>query len=211
MLKPKLRRSVLDPHRGFTDEDVPQVTRKVAALFRQLHEVLGVNLNDPNSKETPERAAKAYVNEFFGGLNVDKFPKMTVFPNTRKINEIVLLTIDHFESHCSHHWAPFMGCAWVGYIPADKVLGASKFSRLFDFFAARPQIQENLTSDVADCLEDLLKPKGLGVVVEATHTCMSGRGVKKHGKMMTAAMRGVFMSKPAARKEFYDLITIARN
>lgn len=206
-----LKRDILDPHVGFTDGTAPAVVEKMESLFRQMHETLGINLNDANSSDTPRRAAKAYVHEFFGGLNRDNCPKMTAFPNDRKINEIVIVGIDYFHSICAHHWAPFSGRAWIGYVPGDKVLGLSKFARLFDFYAARPQIQENLTSDVADFLEALLEPKALGVVAEASHSCMCARGVKKHGRTLTSALRGAFYDKPEARKEFFDLIEMAKH
>lgn len=207
----KLRRDVLDPHKGFTDATLPAVQDKLELLFKEMHEALGINLEDPNSSDTPKRAAKAYAREFFGGLNRDACPKMTVFPNNRKIDAIQLIAIDYFHSMCAHHWAPFSGRAWIGYIPGESVLGLSKFARLFDFYASRPQIQENLTSDVADFLEDLLKPAALGVVVEAGHSCMCARGVKKHGKTLTSILRGAFLDKPEARKEFFDLVSMAKH
>ncbi len=201
-----LRRDILDPHPGFDDKKLPAVIDKLEVLFKDMHETLGINLKDPNSADTPRRAAKAFASEFFGGLNRDACPKMTVFPNNRKIDQIVLVQIDYFHSMCSHHWAAFSGAAWIGYIPGKSVLGLSKFARLFNFYASRPQIQENLTSDVADFLEDKLQPRALGVVVEAGHSCMCARGAKAHGKTLTSALRGAFMKKPEARREFFDLI-----
>lgn len=206
----KLRRDVLDPHKGYDNLTSAGVVEQMTSLFHKMHVALGINLNDPNSHDTPHRAAKAYVNEFFGGLNRDNCPKLTVFPNTRKINNIVIVNLDYFHSMCSHHWAAFSGRAWVGYIPGKSVLGLSKFARLFDFYANRPQIQENLTSDYADHLEDVLHPKALGVVVEASHSCMCARGVQKHGKTLTSELRGVFMKNATARKEFFDLVAMSK-
>ena len=209
-VKGTLRRDVLDPHKGFDNKSELSVIGKVKVLFEQMHEALGINLDDPNSSGTPLRAAKAYVMEFFGGLNRDNCPKMTVFPNNRNIDAIVLVEINYFHSVCAHHWAPFTGSAWIGYIPGKSVLGLSKFARLLDFYANRPQIQENLTSDVADHLEDILQPIALGVVIQAGHSCMCARGVKKHGQTMTSALRGAFLKKPEARKEFFDMIAQSR-
>lgn len=202
-------RRILDPHPGFTGQ-APQVQERLAALFREMHMALGINLDDPNSKETPERAAKAFAREFFAGLDLSNFPKLTCFPNNRKVDAIQLVTIDYFHSMCAHHWAAFSGRAWIAYIPGDKLLGLSKFARVLHFYAARPQIQENLTVDVADFFEDLLKPVGLGVVVEATHSCMCARGVRTHGATLTSAMHGAFLTKPEARKEFFDLVSLSR-
>ena len=115
----------------------------------------------------------------------------------------------NFYSHCEHHMVPFFGQAWIGYIPDGKVVGISKLARLVDCFAKRLQIQERLTDEVANTVQEVLQPKGVAVVVKAEHLCMSMRGVKKPGtKTMTSAMRGCFFKEPEARAEFLSLIQL---
>ncbi len=175
-----------------------------------LEQGLGLDLNDPNLKGTPERIARMYGKEFFKGVDKE-FEGLTVFPNDEKYDEIVLLDNIHFVSVCSHHFLPFSGLAWVAYIPNKSVVGASKPSRVITHYASRPQLQENLCQQVVSFLEEQLKPKGVMVVMRAIHGCMSNRGINQYAGagMLTSAIRGVFKSDKSAKDEAFNLIKLS--
>jgi len=133
-------------------------------------------------------------------------PRVTDFPNARKLDELYTVGPITVRSACSHHMVPIIGQAWIGVVAKDRVIGLSKFSRLTEWVLSRPQIQEEATVQLADLLEGLLQPAGLAVVVRANHMCMSWRGVKdRNTVMVTSVMRGVFRTDPAARAEFMAL------
>jgi GTP cyclohydrolase I len=160
--------------------------------------------------DTPSRVSKMYDEIFAGYEQSPKEILSTVFEDDTygdNVGDMVIVKDIPFYSHCEHHIVPFFGVVHVAYIPNKKVLGISKLARLVDCFARRLQIQERLTGEIADMLVRYADPNGVAVVVEAEHMCMTMRGVKKPGaKTQTAAMRGVFMSDPATRAEFYQLI-----
>jgi len=157
--------------------------------------------------ETPERVLRAY-GEFFAGYDSDPQEILsTTFTEVENYDEMIVLRDIEFTSHCEHHMVPFTGVAHVAYLPNDKVVGLSKLARLVDAFARRLQIQEKMTAQIANALNDFLKPKGVAVVVEATHQCMTARGVRKKGAtMQTSRMIGRFRKDPRTRQEFFDLI-----
>ncbi|MBL8686167.1 MAG: GTP cyclohydrolase I FolE [Alphaproteobacteria bacterium] len=160
--------------------------------------------------ETPKRVTKAYA-EFFAGYqeNPEQILSRT-FDEVEGYDEIVLLRDIRFESHCEHHLVPIIGKAHIAYLPATKVVGISKLARLVDAFAKRLQIQEKLTVQIAQTLQQALKPKGVAVVIESDHACMTTRGVHKPGvKMITSRMMGVFKTDLEKRKEFYTLAGIS--
>ncbi len=160
--------------------------------------------------ETPKRVTKAYA-EFFAGYqeNPEQILSRT-FDEVEGYDEIVLLRDVRFESHCEHHLVPIIGKAHIAYLPATKVVGISKLARLVDAFAKRLQIQEKLTVQIAQTLQQALKPKGVAVVIESDHACMTTRGVHKPGvKMITSRMMGVFRTDLEKRKEFYTLAGIS--
>ena len=160
--------------------------------------------------ETPKRVTKAYA-EFFAGYqeNPEQILSRT-FDEVEGYDEIVLLRDIRFESHCEHHLVPIIGKAHIAYLPAVKVVGISKLARLVDAFAKRLQIQEKLTVQIAQTLQQALKPKGVAVVIESDHACMTTRGVHKPGvKMITSRMMGVFRTDLEKRKEFYTLAGIS--
>jgi len=166
---------------------------------------LGLDLNDPNLRETDVRVAKMYL-EMFQGLAEGAEPKVTVFPNDEGYTGMVMEKDIPFYSMCSHHLVPFYGHAHIAYIPSNSIIGLSKFSRILEFYAKRPQLQERLTEQVVTFLEDKLEPIGAMVVIEARHLCVEMRGVKKPGCMtVTSSIRGVFLEK-AVREEFLDLL-----
>jgi GTP cyclohydrolase I len=147
-----------------------------------------------------------YIKEVFAG-RYQPMPKITEFPNAKHLDEIYTLGPITIRSACSHHLVHITGRAWIGVLPSDNVIGISKFVRLTNWIMARPQIQEESTVQLADIIEEMIKPKGLAVVVEATHQCMTWRGVREsETKMTTSVMRGVFLNKPECRAEFFRLI-----
>jgi len=183
----------------------------VEHYFRLLMtEGLGLDLSDPNLLDTPKRVAKMYCQEFFRGIG-EEFNGCKTFPNKKKYDQIIMLDRIDFVSVCSHHFLPFTGYAWIAYIPNKHLAGASKFARTVHHYAARPQLQENLCHEVIDCLKKNIKPRGLMVVMRATHGCMSCRGVKQSNKsgMMTSALKGVFKKDEKARSEVLDFIKIS--
>jgi GTP cyclohydrolase I len=159
--------------------------------------------------DTPRRVVKAY-GDWFAGYAEDPadFLKRT-FKEVDGYDEMVVLRDIEFESHCEHHMAPIIGRAHVGYLPTDKVVGISKLARVVDAYARRFQVQEKLTAQIAHCIGMVLKPRGVGVVIDATHQCMTTRGVHKRGvSMITSQMLGVFREDARTRAEFLEFIDI---
>ena len=159
--------------------------------------------------ETPARVARAY-GEFFQGYTQDPEEILqTTFEEVEGYDEMVLLRDIRFESHCEHHMAPIIGRAHVGYLPKSRVIGISKLARVVDAYARRLQIQEKMTVQIARAIDEVLQPKGVGVVIEASHQCMTTRGVHKPGtSMVTSRMLGRFRSDAATRREFLALIGV---
>jgi GTP cyclohydrolase IA len=162
---------------------------------------LGVDLTREELQETPGRMARAYAELF------DAQPlRLTTFPNDEGYDELVLARAIPFRTVCEHHLLPFSGVAHVGYLPGERILGLSKLARLVQHFAARPQTQERLTKQVADCLINRLEAQGVGVVLEAEHSCMTLRGARASGsKTVTSALLGTLRSDPRSRAEFFAL------
>jgi GTP cyclohydrolase I len=179
-----------------------------ARIERAVREILLAVGEDPDREgllETPRRVARAY-GELMSGLREDPRRHLsTVFHE--RYDEVVLLRDIEFHSLCEHHLLPFTGRAHVAYLPDGKVVGLSKLARLVEGFARRPQVQERLTTQIADALMEELNPMGAACVIEATHTCMTIRGAKKPGSLMvTSALRGVFKENPSSRSEILTLI-----
>lgn len=160
-----------------------------------------------NSAGTAKRVAKMFCREIYAG-RFQPAPKLTHFPNIKKLDGVYVAGPISVRSSCSHHMCPIIGKAWVGVIPGKRVVGLSKFNRVVEWICARPQIQEEMVMQISDYLEKEISPKGLAVVIDASHTCMTWRGVResREAKMVTSEMRGVFRSNPAARAEFMALI-----
>ncbi len=180
-----------------------------AAIEDAVRQILSAVGEDPDReglKDTPRRVAEMY-KELFGGLSHDPARHLVV-GFTEQYDEMVVLRDIPFYSTCEHHLLPFMGKAHVAYLPDGKIVGISKLARVVETFARRPQVQERLTSQIADMLMDKLNAKGCGVIIEAEHTCMTVRGVKKPGSVMvTSAMRGLFKTNLATRTEAVNLLT----
>ncbi len=182
-----------------------QKVEQIAGHVRGILTALGLDLRDPNLAETDLRVAKMYI-EMFHGLAEGAEPKVTTFPNDEGYSHMVMEKQIPFYSMCAHHLVPFYGHAHIAYIPRDRIIGLSKFSRILEFYAKRPQLQERLTEQVVSCLEAKLNPLGAMVVIEARHLCVEMRGVKKPGAMtVTSALRGIFHQKQV-REEFLDLL-----
>jgi GTP cyclohydrolase I len=175
---------------------------RIEAAVREILIALGEDPDRDGLQETPERVARAYT-ELFAGLREDPRRHLaTTFDEDHR--EMVILRDIPFASICEHHLLPFTGKAHVGYIPQGRVVGLSKLARVVEGYARRPQVQERLTSEIADAIMDELDPDGCGVVIEATHTCMTIRGIQKPGStMITSAMRGGFRRRPETRAEFF--------
>ena len=161
---------------------------------------------------TPARVARAY-EEFFAGYNEDPATLLaTTFEETAAYDEMIVLRDIRLESHCEHHIVPILGKAHIGYLPAGRVVGVSKLARLVEVFVKRLQIQETLTAQIADTIQAALKPRGVGVVIEAAHQCMTTRGIRKPGvKLVTSRMLGSFRTNQTTRREFLDMIGNVRN
>jgi len=164
--------------------------------------------SDHNTGDTARRVAKMYLNEVFRGRYV-KPPTITEFPNAEHLNELMIVGPITVRSACSHHFCPVIGRVWIGVLPNEhtNVIGLSKYARLAEWVMGRPQIQEEAVVQLADLIMDKTQPDGLAIVMEATHYCMSWRGVKDmNSKMINSVMRGVFLKDSALRREFLSLI-----
>jgi GTP cyclohydrolase I len=176
----------------------------LAAAQRAAHDLLdalGVDVTDESVRDTPRRVARMYAEL----LTPAPFSP-TTFPNDGGYDELVVATQIPFHSLCEHHLLPFVGVAHVGYLPGECIIGLSKLARVVELFARRLQVQERLTTQVARWLDDHLQPKGVGVVIEAEHLCMSLRGVQKPGaRTVTSALHGLVRDDPRTRQEFLSL------
>ena len=172
-----------------------------------LKHIIGEDPARGGLRDTPGRVVKAW-RHWAGGYKLDPAALLKCFEDgAEKCDEMVLVKNIPVYSHCEHHLAPFFGVAHVAYIPDGKIVGLSKISRLVDVFARRLQVQERLTNQIADAMEQHLAPKGIAVVIECRHLCMESRGIQRQGSSTTtSAMRGVFRDNAAARAEFMGLI-----
>jgi GTP cyclohydrolase I len=204
--------SQLAPVAG-ADDNTPQgaggrPTREEAEqAVRVLLRWAGDNPEREGLLDTPKRVARAY-EEYFVGYGQDPYAILRrTFEETNGYDEMVVLRDIDFRSHCEHHVAPIVGRAHIGYLPDHRVVGISKLARVVDVFARRLQIQEKLTAEIADSIESVLQPRGVGVVIEAAHHCMTTRGVSKEGVLMvTSRMLGAFRTDPKTRREFLSMI-----
>jgi GTP cyclohydrolase I len=188
------------------DPDKP--TREQAeAAVRTLLSWAGDDPTREGLLDTPKRVAKAYADWFSGyAMDPDEYLART-FEEVAGYDELIVLRDIRFESHCEHHMAPIIGRAHVGYLPDGKVVGISKLARVVDAYARRLQVQEKMTAQIADCIQRVLNPRGVGVVIEATHGCMTTRGVHKRGvSMITSKMLGGFRDDARTRSEFLQFI-----
>ncbi len=204
--------SPLQPVPDAADDDSPIDTEKIERAVREILEAIGEDPDRDGLVRTPARIAHMY-EEIFAGLSEDPSHHLTVTFEANH-DEMVMVRDIPVHSMCEHHLVPFAGRAHVAYIPGQdgRITGLSKIARLVDGFAKRPQVQERLTTQIADALVDTLDPAGVLVMIEAEHFCMSMRGVKKPGSLtITSAVRGMFKSNAATRAEAMSLITYPGN
>jgi GTP cyclohydrolase IA len=188
-----------------------KISRRAAqAAVRALLRWAGDDPDREGLRDTPQRVVDAY-RDWFSGYQIDPAAYLRrTFEEVGGYDEMVVLRDISFESHCEHHIAPMIGRVHIGYLPANKVVGISKLARVVDGYARRLQVQEKLTAQIADCIADVLKPRGVGVVVDAAHECMTTRGVHKRSvSMVTSRMIGTFRSDARTRAEFLSFIGIS--
>jgi len=180
---------------------------EVRSAFRTVLQWIGEDPDRDGLRETPDRLVRSY-REYFCGYEEDPAQVLRkTFSEVDGYDEMIVLRGVTFESHCEHHIAPIIGRVWVGYIPNRRVVGISKLARVVEIFAKRLQIQERLTAQIANTIDEVLKPAGVAVVVKAAHHCMISRGVHKRGSdLVTSRMLGVFRDQAVTRSEFLSLV-----
>jgi len=186
----------------------PEIAKmEIARRHREIMEILGLDLSDDSLSETPERVARMYVDEIFKGLREETFPKITVVENKMSYDEMLVEANIRFESTCEHHFLPIIGKAHVAYLCKGWVLGLSKFNRVVEHFAKRPQVQERATVQIQQALSEILRTEDVAVVVDAMHCCVRTRGIGDEGTITrTSRLCGAFRSNPSLRAEFFASI-----
>ena len=174
--------------------------------FREIMNILRLDLSDESLKDTPKRVAKMYVKEIFSGLNPDNKPQPTLFENKFKFNEMLVERNITIYSYCEHHFVPITGKAHIAYFPKNHVIGLSKLNRIAQYYAKRPQVQERLTMQIANDLKDTLQTDDIAVIIDADHMCVASRGVNDvNSSTVTSSYSGKFINNDA-RKEFLSHI-----
>jgi len=190
---------------AFDRSDAEKI-EQIAQHFGQIMDILGLDLTDDSLSGTPQRVAKMYVQEIFSGLNPANFPDVKLFENKYQYNQMLVEKNILFYSNCEHHFVPIIGKAHVAYISGGKVIGLSKINRLVQHFAKRPQVQERLTMQITKALQEVLETQDVAVVIDATHLCVSSRGVKDvNSSTVTANFCGQFENE-ATKNEFLKYI-----
>ena len=178
---------------------------KIEAFFKEILNEIGIEEDSEVFKNTPKRIAKSY-KEIFAGMDDGNEPRITLFKNP-SYNDILSIKDIPFYSMCEHHLLPFFGKASIAYIPGDKIVGLSKIPRIVKFFSAKPQVQERLTKEIADFIDNGIKAKGVLVIIKARHMCMEMRGVKSgNSETRSSAIRGVFKESNETREEALKLL-----
>ncbi|MCB0411230.1 MAG: GTP cyclohydrolase I FolE [Bdellovibrionales bacterium] len=190
------------PFTGVSLSEEEQIA-KISEKFKEIMEILGLDLKDDSLKDTPKRVAKMYVNELFSGLKKENFPKITVIDNKMGYDQMIVVKNVGIMSLCEHHFQTIDGLATIAYIPNKKVVGLSKINRIAKFFSRRPQVQERLTKQIADCLQYALETNHIVVHIDARHYCLVSRGVEDaRSSTSTCELRGDFLGQPHTRAEF---------
>lgn len=186
------------------DKDKISIIEK---YFYKIMETLGLDMSDINLKDTPKRIARMYIYELFKGLNTDIQPKITLFHNKYKYQQMVIEKNIIIHSICEHHFLPIIGKAHVGYISNGKIIGLSKINRIVDYLARRPQIQERLTIQIVQYLQQILTTKNVACIIHAQHLCVSFRGIKDYcSNTITSEFCGIF-KKESIKNEFFNYVT----
>jgi len=171
--------------------------------FREIMLTLGLDLSDDSLKGTPKRVSKMYIQEIFSGLNPANMPKIALFDNKYRYNEMLIEKNITFYSNCEHHFVPIIGKAHVGYVSNGKVIGLSKINRIVQFFAKRPQVQERLTVQIGNYLKEVLGSEDVAIVIDAVHMCVSSRGIQDQSSSTVTSYFGGIFKSDAKRQEFF--------
>jgi GTP cyclohydrolase I len=180
--------------------------KKISFHFREIMETLGLDLNDDSLRGTPDRVAKMYVQEIFSGLNPENKPKVALFDNKYKYNQMLVEKNISFYSNCEHHFVPIYGKAHVAYISSGKVIGLSKLNRIVNYFAKRPQVQERLTMQIAQELQRILGTEDVAVIIDARHLCVSSRGIKDESSSTVTSFYGGKFTSDAKKEEMMKYV-----
>lgn len=181
----------------------------IESKFRDIMDILGLDLNDDSLNGTPHRVAKMFVKEVFSGLNPENKPKISVFENKFKYGEMLVEKNINLNSTCEHHFLPIVGKAHVAYVSSGQVIGLSKINRIVDYFARRPQVQERLTVQIANELKRILKTEDVAVVIDAKHLCVSSRGIQDEGSSTITAEYGGIFKEQVRKDEFLKYLSLS--
>ncbi|QCE39904.1 GTP cyclohydrolase I FolE [Psychroserpens sp. NJDZ02] len=179
---------------------------KIAILFEEIMDVIGLDLTDDSLKGTPKRVAKMYIDEIFSGLNPENKPKIALFDNKYQYNQMLVEKNITFYSNCEHHFVPIIGKAHVAYISSGKVIGLSKLNRIVQYYAKRPQVQERLTNQIAEELKATLKTDDVAVIIDAKHLCVSSRGIKDESSATVTTFYGGKFNTPEKIAELQNYL-----
>lgn len=179
---------------------------RIAILFEEIMDVMGLDLTDDSLKGTPQRVAKMYIDEIFSGLNPENKPKVALFDNKYRYNQMLVEKNITFYSNCEHHFVPIIGKAHVAYISSGKVIGLSKLNRIVQYYSKRPQVQERLTNQIAEELKSILGTKNVAVIIDAKHLCVSSRGIKDDTSATVTAYYGGVFNSPSKITELQNYL-----
>jgi GTP cyclohydrolase I len=182
--------------------------KKIAILFEEIMDVMGLDLTDDSLKGTPERVAKMYIDEIFSGLNPVNKPKVALFDNKYQYNQMLVEKDITFYSNCEHHFVPIIGKAHISYISSGKVIGLSKLNRIVQYYAKRPQVQERLTNQIAEELKGVLGTEDVAVIIDAKHLCVSSRGIKDDTSATVTAFYGGTFNTSAKIAELQNYLKL---
>ena len=179
---------------------------KIAILFKEIMNVIGLDLTDDSLKGTPKRVAKMYIEEIFSGLNPINKPKIALFDNKYQYNQMLVEKNITFYSNCEHHFVPIIGKAHIAYISSGKVIGLSKLNRIVQYYAKRPQVQERLTNQIAEDLKKALQTENVAVIIDAKHLCVASRGIKDDTSATVTAYYGGEFNTPSKINELLNYL-----
>jgi GTP cyclohydrolase I len=195
---------------AFSISDEEKIS-KISFHFKEIMETLGLDLNDDSLKGTPGRVAKMYVKEIFNGLNPDNKPKIALFDNKYKYEEMLVEKDITFYSNCEHHFVPIFGKAHVAYISSGKVIGLSKLNRIVNYFASRPQVQERLTVQIGMELQKILSTESVAVIIDAKHLCVSSRGIKDINSATVSSFYGGKFKDENKKSELFQYLSLNKS
>ena len=179
---------------------------KIAVLFKEIMDVIGLDLTDDSLKGTPKRVAKMYIEEIFSGLNPNNKPKIALFDNKYQYNQMLVEKNITFYSNCEHHFVPIIGKAHIAYISSGKVIGLCKLNRIVQYYAKRPQVQERLTNQIAEDLKNALQTENIAVIIDAKHLCVSSRGIKDDTSATVTSYYGGEFNTPSKINELLNYL-----